>query len=138
MKLFLRLTILVATFLSLTSSSIIITNEINPTGTYSYDDGENGNGTIKVKKINSTKIKLSVFVVGGGPSAHMGEFIHEMNLKNNLAYYKTADCKFKFSFNSKSVTVTQTGFYNGFGAGISADGYYKKTSNKVPKITSNY
>ena len=123
---------------TLTSFFMEQANELNPTGTYEYDNGNDGDGTVKVQKISADKIKVSVFVIGGPPSHNMGEFMKELKIKNGVAIYKSGDCQIKFTFNSKAVKVTQTGFECGFGNGVSADGYYKKTSSKVPKMDESY
>ena len=123
---------------TLTSFFMEKANELNPTGTYEYDKGNDGDGTVKVQKISADKIKVSVFVIGGPPSHNMGEFMKEWKIKNGVAIYKSGDCQIKFTFNSKAVKVTQTGFECGFGNGVSADGYYKKTSSKVPKMDESY
>ncbi len=134
MKRFLQLIILFSLFLSLESISKPISTQLNPTGTYEYDNGDDGDGTVKVLKISPDKIKVSLFVIGGPPSHNMGEFKKELKIKNGVANYKSGDCQIKFTFNSKAVKVTQTGFDCGFGNGVSANGYYQKTSSKVPKM----
>lgn len=111
---------------------------LNPTGTYEYDHGNNGNGKVKVQKLSSDKIKVSIFVVGGEPSHNMGEFMKELKFKNGVAVYKSGDCGLKFVFSSNAVKVIQTGWNCGFGAGIMADGYYKKTSSQVPNMDEPY
>jgi hypothetical protein len=111
---------------------------INPTGTYEYDNGDSGNGIIKVKNIGKDKFKVSIFVVGGGPSHNMGEFMEELKLKNGVMHYKSGECELKFIFNSKAVKVVQPGWECGFGMGVMADGYYKKTSSKVPDMEDPY
>jgi hypothetical protein len=111
---------------------------INPTGTYEYDNGDSGNGIIKVKNIGKDKFKVSIFVVGGGPSHNMGEFMEELKLKNGVMHYKSGECELKFIFNSKAVKVVQPGWDCGFGMGVMADGYYKKTSSKVPDMEDPY
>ncbi len=123
---------------TLTSFFMEKTNTLNPTGTYEYDNGNDGDGTVKVKQISADKIKVSVFVIGGPPSHNMGEFMKELKIKNGVAVYKSGDCTIKFTFNSTAVKVTQTGFECGFGNGVSANGYYKKTSSKVPKMEDSY
>lgn len=112
--------------------------EINPTGTYEYDHGMNGNGKVKVQKLSKDKIKVSIFVIGGEPSHNMGEFMEVLKLKNGVSIYKSGDCGLKFIFNSKAVKIKQTGWDCGFGLGIAADGYYKKTSSKVPNMDEPY
>jgi len=112
--------------------------DFNPTGTYEYDHGDDGDGIVKVQKISSNKIKVSIFVVGGGPSHNMGEFMEIIKIKNGVAKYKSGDCALKFIFNSKAVKVVQTGWDCGFGNGVAAGGYYKKTSSKVPDMEDAY
>jgi hypothetical protein len=112
--------------------------EFNPTGTYEYDNGENGDGTVKVKKISADKIKVSLFVIGGPPSHNMGEFMEVIKIKNGVANYKSGDCALKFIFNAKAVKVVQSGWDCGFGNGVAAGGYYKKISSKVPDMEDAY
>ena len=137
-KSFLSSTILSACVLLLSSSFQLETNGFNPTGTYEYDNGENGDGTVKVKKISADKIKVSLFVIGGPPSHNMGEFMEVIKIKNGVANYKSGDCALKFIFNSKAVKVVQSGWDCGFGNGVAAGGYYKKISSKVPDMEDAY
>lgn len=122
----------------LTSSFQIQHASLNPTGTYEYDKGDNGNGIVKVKNIGKDKFKVSIFVVGGGPSHNMGEFMEELKLKNGVMRYKSGECELKFIFNEKALKVVQSGWDCGFGMGVMADGYYKKTSSKVPDMEDPY
>lgn len=128
----------ISTLFTLSSFLSEKANEFNPTGTYEYDHGNNGNGKIKVQKIGADKIKLSIFVVGGEPSHNMGEFMKEMKIKNGVSEYKSGECGLKSVFSGKAVKVIQTGWNCGFGAGIMADGYYKKTSSQVPNMDDPY
>ena len=137
-KSFLSSTILSACVLLLSSSFQLETKGFNPTGTYEYDNGENGDGTVKVKKISADKIKVSLFVIGGPPSHNMGEFMKELKIKNGVANYKSGDCALKFIFNVKAVKVVQSGWDCGFGNGVAAGGYYKKISSKVPDMEDAY
>jgi len=121
-------------FLLVSTSYQLTNNEFNPTGTYEYDNGDDGDGIVKVKKISSDKIMVSIFVIGGPPSHNMGEFMKELKIKNGVASYKSGDCGMKFTFNSKAVKVVQSGFDCGFGNGVSANGYYLKTSSKTPEM----
>jgi hypothetical protein len=125
-------------FLLVSTSYQLTSNEFNPTGTYEYDNGENGDGTVKVKKISADKIKVSLFVIGGPPSHNMGEFMKELKIKNGVANYKSGDCALKFIFNVKAVKVVQSGWDCGFGNGVAAGGYYKKISSKVPDMEDAY
>ena len=137
-KSFLSSTILSACVLLLSSSFQLETKGFNPTGTYEYDNGENGDGTVKVKKISADNIKVSLFVIGGPPSHNMGEFMKELKIKNGVANYKSGDCALKFIFNAKAVKVVQSGWDCGFGNGVAAGGYYKKISSKVPDMEDAY
>ena len=137
-KSFLSSTILSACVLLLSSSFQLETKGFNPTGTYEYDNGENGDGTVKVKKISADKIKVSLFVIGGPPSHNMGEFMEVIKIKNGVANYKSGDCALKFIFNAKAVKVVQSGWDCGFGNGVAAGGYYKKISSKVPDMEDAY
>jgi hypothetical protein len=137
-KSLLSISLLLGSCLFLSSSFQLTNVALNPTGTYQYDHGDNGDGTVKVQKISSDKILVSIFVIGGPPSHNMGEFMKELKIKNGVASYKSGECGMKFTFNSKAVKVIQTGLDCGFGNGISANGYYKKTSDKVPKMEGSY
>lgn len=130
--------LLLGSILFLSSSFQLKNEDFNPTGTYEYDKGEDGDGTLKVQKISSDKIKVSIFVIGGAPSHNMGEFMEVIKIKNGIANYKSGDCALKLIFNSKAVKVVQTGFDCGFGNGVVAGGYYKKTSSKVPDMEDAY
>lgn len=136
----LQQSILLSISLLFTLSSFFFekTTDFNPTGTYEYDHGNNGNGKVKVQKLSTDNINVSIFVVGGEPSHNMGEFMKELKIKNGVAIYKSGDCGLKFVFSSKAVKVIQTGWDCGFGAGIMADGYYKKTSSQVPNMEEPY
>ncbi len=130
--------VLFGSILFLSTSFLWKNEDLNPTGTYEYDHGDDGDGIVKVQKISSNKIKVSIFVVGGGPSHNMGEFMEVITIKNGVAKYKSGDCALKFIFNSKAVKVVQTGWNCGFGMGVVADGYYLKTSSKVPDMENAY
>jgi hypothetical protein len=130
--------VLFGSILFLSTSFLWKNEDLNPTGTYQYDHGDNGDGTVKVQKISSDKIKVSIFVVGGPPSHNMGEFMEVIKIKNGIANYKSGDCALKFIFNSKAVKVVQTGWDCGFGNGVAAGGYYKKISSKVPDMENAY
>ena len=129
--------LLLGNILFLSSSFQMKSIEFNPTGTYEYDNGDDCDGTVKVLKISQDKIMVSLFVIGGPPSHNMGEFKKELKIKNGVAHYKSGDCMIKFTFNSKAVKVTQSGFDCGFGNGVYANGYYLKTSSKIPKMDDN-
>jgi hypothetical protein len=138
LKSLLSITLILGSTLFLSSSFQLTNAQLNPTGTYEYDNGDNGNGIVKVKNLGKDKFKVSIFVVGGPPSHNMGEFMKELKIINGVANYKSGDCGLKFIFSSKAVRVTQTDWNCEFGAGVSADGLYKKTSSKVPNMNEAY
>lgn len=130
-KSFVSAALFFGSILFLSSSFQFKITDFNPTGTYEYDKGDDGDGTLKVQKISADKIKVSIFVIGGPPSHNIGEFMEVIKIKNGIANYKSGDCALKLIFNSKAVKVVQTGFDCGFGNGVAAGGYYKKISSKV-------
>ncbi|MEI8117504.1 MAG: hypothetical protein WCH03_08190 [Flavobacteriia bacterium] len=138
LKSLLSITLILGSTLFLSSSFQLTNGQLNPTGTYEYDKGDSGNGIIKVKNIGKDKFKVSIFVVGGGPSHNMGEFMEDLKLKNGVMIYKSGECELKFIFSEKAVKVIQPGWDCGFGMGVMADGYYKKTSSKVPDMQDPY
>ncbi len=69
-----------------------------------------------------------------------GSFYDTINYRNNSAIYRTAEydssCKIKISFTNKGVHVDeQTNDFNngcGFGHGIVAKAYFRRTSKRIP------
>ena len=131
-------TLFLGSILFLSSSFQSSSIELNPTGTYEYDHGNKGDGTIKVQRVSTSKIKVSLFVMGGPPSHNMGEFMDELTFSNGVAKYTSDDCSIKFEFNTQGVKVTQSGVDCGFGNGITANGYYVKKSSAVPNMDEEY
>lgn len=123
---------------------------INPTGSYKLDnktyvkDGETYGafGTIKVKLLRNSKIAVSFFYCKGAIAYTSGSFLDTLIYKNNRAIYLTpafdSTCKITFIFKKAGLTVSQeqADLNNGcgFGHGVIADGYFKKTSSQVPII----
>lgn len=125
-------------------------NFVNPTGSYKLDskttvkqgDTYGYFGDIDVKLLDSSRIAMSFFVCKGAPSYNMGSFIDNLTYKNNIAIHTTPEddttCRINFIFTKKGITVDQhqadLNFGCGFGHGVFADGFYKKTTSKVPVI----
>lgn len=122
---------------------------LDPTGTYTYKGKTTKidgyvfgpyTGTIQVKKIADDKIVMTFFVCKGERSYNSGSFVDTLTYVNNTSVYTTPDddptCKITFYFDKKSVTVKEeTADYNsgcGFGHSVTANGYYKKTSSRLP------
>ncbi|MES2430755.1 MAG: hypothetical protein V4556_07435 [Bacteroidota bacterium] len=128
----------------------IWTSFINPTGSYKLDsettvkDGDTYGyfGEAKIKLLDSSKIAVSLFVCKGALSYNSGSFIDTLKYLNNKAIYRAPDydtsCKIIFTFSNKGVIVEQyqsdINFGCGFGHAVFADGFYKKTSVKIPVI----
>ena len=139
------ITILFCLFcLTCSAQKTIITD---PTGSYvlaSKTKEINGEqygytGEIKIKKISSSKIVVYLFVCKGAPSYNSGTAYDTLTIKKNVAVYKSeydASCRIYFRFNTKGVQVEEKtdnqAFGCGFGHAVYANGFYKKTSNKIP------
>ena len=126
---------------------------LDPTGTYEYKgktvkiDGQTFgpySGVIQVKRIANRKIVMTFFVCKGEPSYNSGGFVVDtLKCSNNIAIYtdpeSDSSCKITFKFDKNGVTVKEeTTDFNagcGFGHGVNANGRYKKTSSKIPKLT---
>ena len=129
-----------------------VTNFINPTGTYKLNSKttvKNGDtygyfGDIDVKLLDSSRITISFFICKGAPSYNMGTFVDTLTYRNNVAIHKTPEddttCIIKFTVTKKGITVEQhqadLNFGCAFGHAVFANGFYKKTSSKVPVIAS--
>ncbi|HMC99294.1 MAG TPA: hypothetical protein VKH37_04045 [Ferruginibacter sp.] len=122
---------------------------VNPTGSYKLnvktitkgEDTYGYFGDIKVKRLNNSKIVLTLFVCKGAPSYNSGSIWDTLEFKNNKAVYFTEDdttCRITFTFNQRGVSVEQQAaspnFACGFGHAVDAYGYYRKTSSKIPVI----
>ena len=123
---------------------------INPTGSYKLDskteikDGDTYGyfGEINVKLLKNSKIAFTLFVCKGAPSYNSGTIWDTLNYQNNVSIYKTSEdsstCKIVLSFKKSGLTIEQhqadLNFGCGFGHGVFADGFYKKTSSKIPII----
>ena len=122
---------------------------VDPTGTYSFDgetEKKEGDisgyyGKIQVKKINKQKIAITFFICKGAPSYNSGSFIDTLNYTDNRGVYTASeyypDCKVTFDFTEKGVAVKEGAeHFNscGFGHGVVANGFFKKTSSVEPVL----
>jgi hypothetical protein len=146
---FLILFVLLATHF-LTNGQRKTTRLINPTGSYKLDgkttikhgDKYGYFGELKVKLLNNSKIAISFFICKGAPSYNTGAFIDTLKYQHNKAIYKTPEydttCQISFTFTEKGASVEQhqadINFGCGFGHAVFANGFYKKSSTKVPII----
>ena len=121
---------------------------IDPTGAYKLDsktkkkDGDiyGYSGRIQVKKITKNRIVMTFEVNKGAPSYNSGSFVDTLPYNDNRVIYTNSEldttCKITFDFNKRGVIVKeQTEDFNsgcGFGHAVVVDGFFKKTSSKVP------
>jgi hypothetical protein len=142
---------LLFSFLIIFTSFNIQHSYVDPTGTYKLKNRINKKkgeiygyfGQIQVKKINAEKIVMTFEVNKGAPSYNSGSFVDTLIYKENKAIYRDTQsdstCKIIFNFDKKGIIVIEeTANYNwgcGFGHGVVADGFYKKSSSKPPILT---
>lgn len=100
-------------------------------------------GKIEVKLINRDEIFLYLHINRGGPSYNSGVATDTLKYRNNNVTYYYPDkedpsCAIIFQFSEKGVQVNQKGLKDiptcGFGYAVYADGFYKKTSSKMPEF----
>ncbi len=146
-----RQTLLILTSIILMTSFSIKVFYIDPTGTYKLNskaNNKNGDiygysGQVQVKKISLNKIVMTFEVNKGAPSYNSGSFVDTLSYNDNKAIYTDTDsdstCKITFDFDKKGIAVKEEASdYNsgcGFGHAVVANGFYKKTSSKIPILT---
>ena len=99
-------------------------------------------GGLDIKKIEDRTYALSFSINRGAPSYNMGGFTDTLKLKKKQLFYKAdpeidSTCVITFSFEKSGVQVDQKSIgegHCGFGHGVSAVGYFKKTSSKEPVL----
>jgi hypothetical protein len=123
---------------------------IDPTGTYNLEseyrkDGDDIYGyfgQIQVKRLTEKQILMTFMINKGAPNYNSGSFVDTLDYRIKEAIYVDIDldpsCKITFDFTEKGVTVKEeTDNYNfgcGFGHGVVADGFFKKTSSDEPEL----
>ena len=99
-------------------------------------------GGLDIKKIEDKTYALSFSINRGAPSYNMGGFTDTLELKKNQLFYKAdpeidSTCVITFTFEKNGVQVDQKSIgegHCGFGHGVSAVGYFKKTSSEEPVL----
>lgn len=102
----------------------------NFSGTYGYDNGENGGGELRVEQKGS-EIEFSIRIVAGPPAYNQGSLVGKAALKDNVAEVNVqdyGDCRFTITFseNEARIVSDENARSCGFGNGVIADGVYKK------------
>jgi uncharacterized protein YecT (DUF1311 family) len=120
---------------------------VEPTGYYEIGKNEADKdgeiygmfGTVKVKKIDNSRISIHLFACKGAPSYNSGTAIDTIEIKDNIAIYTTEDdptCRIILTFSNLGVMVEQfdedPNFACGFGHAVDAYGFYKRTSYSTP------
>ena len=99
-------------------------------------------GGLDIKKIEDKIYALSFSINRGAPSYNMGGFNDTLELKKNQLFFKAdpeidSTCVITFTFEKNGVQVDQKSIgegHCGFGHGVSAVGYFKKTSSEEPVL----
>ena len=122
---------------------------IKPDGTYELvsktvtkgDDIYGYSGKVQAKELEDQQIILSFFITKGAPSYNLGSFVDTLAYRENTAVYTyqldSNRCQISFRFTTKGIEVKQgdDASYCGFGNGVIAHGFFKKTSSETPVIT---
>ena len=96
--------------------------------------------------LKHSAIAVSFYICKGAPSYNSGSFIDTLVYKNNQAIYTASEydstCTVTLIFSSKGTSVKQyqSNINNGygFGNGVVANGFFKKTSIKIAVIEDLY
>ncbi len=116
-------------------------------GVYSWESKETKDrgGVVYVYPESNTTILFFMGLNRGAPSYNMGELYGKMNVTNGTGVffnsaYPGSDCKFRFTFSvNKLLVKTVVDKYDClFGAGVSADGEFTRTSTKIPEYFEGY
>ncbi len=125
-------------------------SNIDPNGVYNYQGktykkgGETYGyfGTIKVFRLDSSKILMSFYVCRGAPSYNSGSFVDTLNYINNEAVYVgdtesgQPACQVIFHFEQNGISAEMNAkdpnFGCGFGQGVDAQGYYRRKKRTIP------
>lgn len=120
----------------------------DPTGTYIFGDrpmdafesGEGYNGRIQIFRLAEDKVVMTFEINKGAPSYNSGSIVDTLTYTTNNVTYTDPEyypgCKITFDFDSEGVNVkqhrAQSDYGCGFGNGVEAHGYFRKTSGKIP------
>jgi hypothetical protein len=119
---------------------------INPTGTYRMTKKSNLSngmrygyaGEIRVKLLTYSRVAMSLYVDKGAPSYDQATILDTLAYRNGSCtfgpYPDLDSCRIRFAFTAKGISVSQKMNECGFGAGVHIDGYYRKVSNRTPRI----
>jgi hypothetical protein len=118
------------------------------TGTYWYRWGDALGDEVAIEELPGNRIRFeldALRIVASPCDARdftQGGARGEAALVGSVAVWETQEwgrpCRLRFSFGPDEVAVTQEGDDQdcGFGAGVHADGTYRRTSRRTPRFTS--
>jgi hypothetical protein len=125
------LTILFASGVSAQNNSTMSTFNKNITGHYLFKR-QNVKNQLDVLMLTSNKIRfhLIALLFTGSDLPHNGEIVGEINITDSTAKYEEGNCTITFKFSRNKVQVFESNIDDcGFGAFVTAEGTYRKTSN---------
>jgi len=103
----------------------------------------NGHNTFRIRLLSDGRLQLdfdgaySYRTPRGERMANVGTFVGLATVDGNIARISNVneapECRIILTFSDARLAVVQEGMC-GFGNGVTADGTYKRTSQKVPKI----
>ncbi len=131
---------IIPTFCIGQTSNLLLTSKYGGVYRWKSKVTEDRGGVVYVYPESDTAILFFLGLNGGAPSYNSGELYGRINISNDTGVffnssYPGADCKFRFTFIGGNLNVkTMEDKYDcGFGAGIGADGEFKRESTIIPE-----
>ncbi|HOX30400.1 MAG TPA: hypothetical protein P5080_05580 [Candidatus Paceibacterota bacterium] len=127
--------------------SIKTAKNVQFTGTYSFNWGENGaqgkaGGKLLVKQVSAEEIDLALSLSGSAPDFNSGKiYSGKAAISGNSAIYENnefGNCKFEIIFDANKAVIkavggsSSRGLACGFGQSVDAEGVYEKINGEVP------
>jgi hypothetical protein len=121
---------------------------LDPTGTYelvsdakdSTEEGAGLFGEVRVVLLGDNRIAVGFAMNIGPPSFNSGGFVDTLEFRDSVAVFRDREsdssCTITLSFAKESVRLTEHADFSdggcGFGHGVTADGYFRKSSSVHP------
>lgn len=115
------------------------------TGTYGFDAGDAGNGTLEIKQLSGEQLQFRLLVVGRAPAHNQGSMegvIKNYNQMDGIGSFLTTEfggeCELEFSWVNEGLTIKTLKGDDaacGFGNAVVADGEYKRQSFDDPFLS---
>jgi hypothetical protein len=116
-------------------------NTVPITGTYGYDNGDNGNGEVEIAQIAADQFKFKINITGGPPSHNSGILEGVAKLSNNKGIFSMneygGECKVEFTFANGLVVKMLKGSdaICGFGMNVAPEGTFARKTYNDPFLT---